>query len=168
MGLLSICWEQVHLLFQEAVRARVLYRVSPSPCTPLRLQAIISLIVNSLALLPIGSKFVLCLIYRSVRSLALSLSSFLYARSATDGGRIAMTLFSRGAKLVVSQLFLIVLFTLGIFGSDLFLFYFSFLIFFQQGNEIPSRNEVDEVSFSRVLLATVAGVISLLALIPIS
>jgi hypothetical protein len=79
-----------------------------------------------------------------------------------------MTLFSRGVKLVVGQLFLIVLFTLGIFGSDLFLFYFSFLIFFQQGNEIPSRNEVDEVSFSRVLLATVAGVVSLLALIPIS
>lgn len=79
-----------------------------------------------------------------------------------------MTLFSRGAKLVVSQLFLIVLFTLGLFGSDLFLFYFSFLIFFQQGNEIPARNEVDEVSFSRVLLATLAGVISFLALIPIS
>lgn len=79
-----------------------------------------------------------------------------------------MTLFSRGAKIVVSQLFLVLLFAFGLFGSDLFLFYFSFLIFFQQGNEIPARNEVDEISFSRVLLATVAGVISLLALIPIS
>lgn len=79
-----------------------------------------------------------------------------------------MTLFSRGAKIVVSQLFLVVLFVFGLFGSDLFLFYFSFLIFFQQGNEIPARNEVDEISFSRVLVATFAGVISLLALIPIS
>lgn len=78
-----------------------------------------------------------------------------------------MTLFSRGGKLVVSQLFLVFLFAFGLFGSDLFLFYFSFLIFFQQGNEIPARNEVDDVSFSRVLLATAAGVLSLLALTPI-
>ena len=79
-----------------------------------------------------------------------------------------MTLFSRGAKMVVSQLFLFLLLAFGLFGSDLFLFYFSFLIFFQQGNEIPARNEVDEISFSRVLLATFAGVVALLALIPIT
>jgi hypothetical protein len=88
--------------------------------------------------------------------------------AATDGGRISMTLFSRGAKIVVGQLFYILLLAAGLVGSDLFLLYFSFLVFFQRGNEIPARNEVDDISFSRVLLATFAGVITLLTLIPIS
>jgi hypothetical protein len=79
-----------------------------------------------------------------------------------------MTLFSRGVKLVVGQLFLFLLLATGLIGSDLFLLYFSFVVFFQRGNEIPARNEVDDVSFSRVLLATFAGVVALLTLIPIS
>lgn len=87
---------------------------------------------------------------------------------ASDGGRISLTLFSRGGKIVVGQVFLFLLLICGIVGSDLFLFYFSFLVFFQRGNEIPARNEVDDISFSRVLLATFAGVVALLALIPIT
>jgi len=85
---------------------------------------------------------------------------------ATDGGRMALALFGRGVKLVFGQLFLVVLFFLGLFGSDLFLFYFTFVIFFQNGNEIPSRNEVDELDYGRVLVATAAGVLTALTLIP--
>lgn len=85
---------------------------------------------------------------------------------ATDGGRMALVLFGRGVKLVSGQLFRVVLFFLGLFGSDLFLFYFSFVIFFQNGNEIPSRNEVDELDYGRVLVATAAGVLTALTLIP--
>jgi hypothetical protein len=88
--------------------------------------------------------------------------------AATDGGRKSMTLFSRGSKLVVGQLFLFLLLATGLIGSDLFLSYFSFLVFLQRGNEIPARNEVDDVSFSRVLLATFAGVVTVLTLTPIS
>ena len=58
------------------------------------------------------------------------------------------------------------IFLIGILGSDLFLFYFSFLIAFQTGNEIPARNEVDDISFARVLVATGASVLALLTLIP--
>lgn len=55
---------------------------------------------------------------------------------------------------------------IGILGSDLFLFYFAFCLAFQSGNEVPSRNEVDSLDFSRVLAATVAYVLAALALVP--
>lgn len=69
-------------------------------------------------------------------------------------------------KPAIGNLFLVAVFLVGVLGSDLFLFYFSFLIAFQTGNEIPARNEVDNVSFSRVLLATASTVLALLTLIP--
>ena len=59
-----------------------------------------------------------------------------------------------------------VLLTVGIAGSDLFLFYFSFCIAFQTGNEVPARNEVDKVDIPRVLLATATYVFVALALTP--
>ena len=90
------------------------------------------------------------------------------AVAATDGGCKSMTLFSRGSKLVAGQLFLFLLLATGLIRSDLFLSYFSFLVFLQQGNEIRARNEVYDVSFSRVLLATFAGVVTVLTLTPIS
>ena len=85
---------------------------------------------------------------------------------ATDGGRIALALFGRGAKLLVGNIFLFAIFLVGLFGSDLFLFYFAFLLAFQTGNEIAARNEVDNVAFSRVGLAVVSYVVAMLALIP--
>jgi hypothetical protein len=75
-------------------------------------------------------------------------------------------LFGRVVKPAVGNLFLVAVFLVGALGSDLFLFYFSFLIAFQTGNEIPARNEVDNVSFSRVLLAIASTVLALLTLIP--
>jgi hypothetical protein len=66
----------------------------------------------------------------------------------------------------VGQIFLLALFAVGLLGDDLFLFYGFFCAFFQQGSEIPQRNEVDDVSFERVLFATAAGVVALLSIIP--
>ena len=51
-------------------------------------------------------------------------------------------------------------------GSDLLLFFFSFLVFFQSEPEVPQENEVDDMDFSRVLLATATGCLVLLTLIP--
>ena len=76
------------------------------------------------------------------------------------------TLIGRGGKLVVGGLFLTALLFAGLVGSDLFLFYFSFVIAFQTNNEVPARNEVDDVSFLRVVLATVAYATAFLALVP--
>lgn len=84
----------------------------------------------------------------------------------TDGGRIALTLFGRSGTQLVSFLTFVFMFLQGIAGSDLLLFFFSFVVFFQSELEIPQRNEVDDMDFSRVLLATATGVLVLLTLIP--
>ena len=85
---------------------------------------------------------------------------------ATDGGRVALAVFGRGAKLLIGNVFLLMLLFVGFLGSDLFLFYFGFIVLFQTGNEIAARNEVDKVEFSRVALAIAANVLMLLTLIP--
>ena len=84
----------------------------------------------------------------------------------TDGGRMALTLFGRSGTQLVSFLTFVGMFILGVTGSDLLLFFFSFVVFFQSELEIPQRNEVDDMDFSRVLLATATGVLVLLTLIP--
>lgn len=108
---------------------------------PVAVAGYIGLILNGLALLPIGT---------------------------TDGGRIALAMFGRGGKGFIGNLFISTVFLVGILGSDLFLFYFSFLIAFQTGNEIPAKNEVDDIGFERIILATASSVLALLILIPIS
>lgn len=85
---------------------------------------------------------------------------------ATDGGRIALALFGRGGKLAVGNIGLFALLFTGVLGSDLFLFYFAFVVAFQSGNEVPARNEVDDISFPRVILATIAFATAFLALVP--
>jgi hypothetical protein len=84
----------------------------------------------------------------------------------TDGGRVALTIFGRQLKSSIGSFALVVLFWLGVSGSDLFLYYFSFCIAFQSGNEIPARNEVDNLSLSRIVLASAAYVVAALALVP--
>ena len=79
---------------------------------------------------------------------------------------MAQALFGRGAKLVVGNFFMFALLLVGILGSDLFLFYFAFVSAFQTGNEIPSRNEVDSIDFSRIIVAAVAYVLAFLVLVP--
>jgi hypothetical protein len=77
-----------------------------------------------------------------------------------------MALFDRVEKQTIGTLTLLALLYFGLFGSDLFLFYFSFIIAFQTGNEIPARNEEDSVNFSRVIVATICYGLVLLSLIP--
>lgn len=78
-----------------------------------------------------------------------------------------MALFDRAEKMSVGTLTLGALLWAGLFGSDLFLFYFSFCLAFQTGNEIPARNEQDPVEFSRVLVAIVCYGLAILTLVPV-
>ncbi len=109
------------------------------PLHPLAIAGYFGMMINAVNLLPVGR---------------------------TDGGRIALTLFGRSGTQLVSFLAYILMFVEGVMGSDLLLFFFSYVIFFQSELEIPQRNEVDDMDFSRVLLATATGVLVLLTLIP--
>jgi len=84
----------------------------------------------------------------------------------TDGGRVGLALFGRAGLQAAGFFTSLGLLIQGLYGSDLLIFFFSFAVFFQGELEIPQRNEVDDVDFSRVLLATAAGVLVLLTLIP--
>ena len=106
---------------------------------PLVISGYTSLLVNALQLIPFGR---------------------------TDGGRISLALFGRTGKQLIDFIALTGLFFLGLFASDAFLFYVSFLLFLQGEPEIPCRNEVDEVDFSRVILSIFAGFVVLLTVIP--
>lgn len=106
---------------------------------PYAVAGFVSLVVNALALVPAGR---------------------------TDGGRISIALFGRSGSQAVTFASLGTLFILGITSSDLLLFYFAFIVFFQSELEIPCRNEVDDVEFSRVIIAIFAGFLMLLTLIP--
>lgn len=109
------------------------------PLHPVAIAGYISLIVNALCVLPVGT---------------------------TDGGRIALALFGREVKLGIGNIFLLAILFVGLVGSDLFLFYFAFLIAFQTGNEIPALNEVDSIDFPRALLATLTFSTAFLCLVP--
>ena len=78
-----------------------------------------------------------------------------------------MALFDRAEKMSIGSLTLTALFFAGIFGSDMFLFYFSFCLAFQTGNEVPARNETDSVDFSRVIVALVCYGLAILTLVPV-
>jgi len=110
------------------------------PLHPIGIAGYVGLIVNALALLPIGT---------------------------TDGGRLTMALFDRAEKMSIGTLTLTALLFAGLFGSDLFLFYFSFCLAFQTGNEVPARNEQDSVEFSRVIVALVCYTLAILTLVPV-
>jgi hypothetical protein len=95
------------------------------------------------------------------------LFALLHFMVATDGGRIAITLFGRAFKISVATLAQIAILFLGSFGgSDLFLFYFMFCVLFQRGNEIPARNETDKLDLARCFVAGGLYVIAALTLIP--
>lgn len=98
-----------------------------------------SLFVNALSLVPVGR---------------------------TDGGRISQGLFGRSGSQAVSFASLAFLLILGFTQSDLLLFYFAFVVFFQSELEIPMRNEVDDVPVTTASVAALAGFLTLLTLIP--
>eukprot|EP00578_Thalassiosira_sp_NH16_P028858 CAMPEP_0181092712 /NCGR_PEP_ID=MMETSP1071-20121207/9061_1 /TAXON_ID=35127 /ORGANISM="Thalassiosira sp., Strain NH16" /LENGTH=909 /DNA_ID=CAMNT_0023174903 /DNA_START=18 /DNA_END=2747 /DNA_ORIENTATION=+ len=106
---------------------------------PLAVAGFASLIVNALALVPAGR---------------------------LDGGRISMALFGRSGSQGVTFASLSALFIVGFAGDDLLLFFFTYIVFFQSELEIPLRNEVDDVGISSVVVASFAGFLMLLTLIP--
>ncbi len=108
------------------------------------------------------SNVVICSLPTSYLSALPSFSS----TKGTDGGRISMALFGRSGCQAVTFASLASLFILGITQSDLLLFYFAFIAFFQSELEIPMRNEVDDVGYPSVLFASFAGFLMLLTLIP--
>ena len=137
------------------------------PLHPIAIAGFISLIINALALLPVGSKSSNNRYFMQY-NLNLTVSfDFLFLTTATDGGRMAIALFGRAFKISVATLALISILVLGFFGgSDLFLFYFMFSVIFQKGNEIPARNEVDKLDLTRCFVAGGLYVLAALTLIP--
>jgi hypothetical protein len=132
---------------------------------PLAVAGYISLIVNALALLPVGSKSFAashCALPRDTQSPNTCLSF----SKATDGGRMAISMLGRNPKIVLGYLTMVILLLTGVFGSDLFLFYFAFVIAFQTGNEVPARNEIDEMDGFRIALGGLAYAVAFLALVP--
>ena len=109
------------------------------PLHPFAIAGFVSLLVNALALVPAGR---------------------------TDGGRISMSLFGRSGSQGLTIISLATLFIVGFLGSDLMLFYFGFLILAQLELEIPLRNEIDDVGLPGVLLASLAGFLAVLTLVP--
>jgi len=108
---------------------------------PIAIAGLFGLLVNAASLLPFGR---------------------------TDGGRVALAIFGRSGTQLIGLLTLIFTFAAGILGSDYLLFYFSYVTFFQSELEIPCRDEVTEVEFSRVLLAVAGWILALLVVIPMS
>ena len=75
-------------------------------------------------------------------------------------------MFGRATKVLIGSIAFFVMLVLGVLGSDLFLFYFSFCIAFQAGNEIPARNEVDKLDLPRIFGAAATYIVAALAIIP--
>jgi len=105
---------------------------------PLAVAGYIGILVNALSLVPIGS---------------------------TDGGRMSLALFGRPLNRFVQAFTIFFLVAIGFFGldeSNVLLTYVIFTFWTQRENEIPCRNEVDDIDFGRVL--TAIGSLSLVVL----
>jgi len=109
------------------------------PLHPFAIAGYFSLLINAVNLLPVGR---------------------------TDGGRIGLALFGRWSQTFVSAVTTAALLIEGLFGSDLLLFFFTYVIFFQAQMEIPLKNETESLDFGRILLAAVVGSFVLLSLVP--
>lgn len=149
------------------------------PLHPIAIAGYISLLVNALAILPIGSKcacadwracygwsagrWFVALVFNTFGSL-LCVCFALFP--ATDGGRAAIALFGRAGKLSAGTFAIFVLFVFGAMGSDLFLFYALFCLVYQTGNEIPARNEVDKLDLPRSFTAVALYVLAALSIVP--
>lgn len=113
------------------------------PLHPFAIAGYTGILINALALLPIGS---------------------------TDGGRISLTVFGRPLSKLIQSFVTFFLLGIGFFGldeSNLFLTYVIFVVFTQRESEIPCKNEADELDFGRVCVSIAAAVLVTLALTPI-
>jgi hypothetical protein len=80
---------------------------------------------------------------------------------------MALALFGRDPKTVIGFITMTTLLVTGAFGSDLFLFYFAFVIAFQKGNEVPARNEFDDIDISRSIIGGLGFALAFLTLVPV-
>ena len=112
---------------------------------PFAIAGFVGLVSNALSLLPIGN--------------------------TDSGGRICLSFFGRSFTRVTQGTTLLILVVTGLCGSDmtnLLLCYAVYCQFFQKENEIPMRNEVDELDPARGLVAIVCAVFVLLTVTPLA
>jgi hypothetical protein len=149
---------------------------------PFAVAGFIGCITNSLALLPLGSKYIsvassdqspLAILYIGFRVLTPIFLFFLFTVTIysldTDGGRISVAMFGRRGAYVVKTFTTLVLCLAGLFGADqanIFLFYILFATIWQRSLETPVRNEVDELDFPRGLVGITTAIFVGLVLIP--
>jgi hypothetical protein len=144
---------------------------------PLAVAGFIGCITNSLALLPLGSKYILVassdIVYRFPCShphfLHFSYSLLTIYSVDTDGGRISVAMFGRRGAYVVKTSTTLLLCLAGVFGADqanILLFYILFATIWQRELETPVRNEVDELDFPRGLVGITTAIFVGLVLIP--
>ena len=111
---------------------------------PFAIAGFVGLVSNALSLLPLGN---------------------------TDGGRICLSFFGRSFTRVTQGTTLLILVVTGLCGSDmtnLLLCYAVYCQFFQKENEIPMRNEVDELDPARGLVGILFTLFVLLTLTPLT
>jgi hypothetical protein len=79
---------------------------------------------------------------------------------------VALAIFGRGGKPIIGFLVFFAMLVAGVLGSDLLLFYFTFCLSFQAGNEIPARNEADRLDLPRCFAGGLLVLIAFLAIVP--
>ena len=94
---------------------------------------------------------------------------FLWPVADTDGGRISLAMFGRRGAFVTKLFTTLLLTVAGLFGLDennVLLAYVLYTLVWQRSLETPMRNEVDEIDFSRGLVAITGALLVGLVLIP--
>ena len=103
------------------------------------------------------------------RHLILTFNSSYNENLDTDGGRISLAMFGRRGAFVVKLFTTLILCLAGVVGLDdvnILLAYVLFVSIWQRELETPSKNEVDELDFTRGLLGISAAIVVGLVLIP--
>ena len=89
----------------------------------------------------------------------------------TDGGRISLAMFGRRGAFVTKLFTTLILVFSGLIGFDnmnILLAYAVFVLVWQRELDSPTRNEVDELDFSRGLLGISTAILVFLVLIPMT
>jgi hypothetical protein len=146
---------------------------------PFAIAGFIGCLINALAMLPLGRKYIYNTGHESWVFILkylffyffLTLSSFFWDHHIidTDGGRISLAMFGRRGAFVTKLFTTLLLTVAGLFGLDdnnILLAYVLYTLIWQRELETPIRNEVDEVDFSRGLLGIIGAMLVGLVLIP--
>ena len=85
----------------------------------------------------------------------------------TDGGRVATALFGRQAGSVITAFTLLVMFSLGLLGNDVALFYAAVAAVTQRDQEVPMMEEVEGVDDARAVIGILGAVVVALGVLPL-